>query len=144
VDPEFAVIVAYRCPNCHASLEAWESVPSRFLRCPGCGKASLPPDSMRIDPPPYLGDFGPVLGRLATGGLEEAFDSRPRPMGTARPARPMPTRRLVLGSGFFLTTILFFFSMLDPSAMGRAWIFGLAAVAFLVALARSGRRPRVD
>ena len=144
MDPEFAVIVAYRCPSCHALLEASESVPSRFLQCPACGKASLPPDSMRIAPPPFLKDFGPVLGQFSTGGSGLTPHSRTRPMGTTPPARPRPTGRLVLGTGFFLTTILFFFSMLDPNAMARAWFFGIAAVAFLVALARSGRRPRSD
>ncbi len=56
-------------------------------------------------------------------------------------ARPLPavprsqTARLVLGTGFFLTTFLFLFSLLGPDR-GNTVFFAVAAGAFLLLLAR--------
>src|SRR3954468_22641240 len=45
--PDITFIVAYRCPRCHAALEARTSESQTWLRCPKCGRASLPPEHMR-------------------------------------------------------------------------------------------------
>jgi hypothetical protein len=62
------------------------------------------------------------------------------PLPPRRPAPPTPTTRLILGSGVFLSTSLFIFSLLD-SSYGRSVIFGLAAAACLVLLIRQSKRP---
>ena len=52
--PEITFVVAYRCPNCQAALEARSSEAQQgWLRCPKCGRASLPPElerTSRVDP----------------------------------------------------------------------------------------------
>ena len=50
VEPEITFIVTYRCPSCHAALEARTGEAHTWLRCPECGRASLPPEHMRTIP----------------------------------------------------------------------------------------------
>jgi len=48
---EITFVVSYRCPNCQAALEARSSeVQQGWLRCPKCGRASLPPSTVRPSP----------------------------------------------------------------------------------------------
>lgn len=44
---EITYIVPYRCPNCQVGLEARTSEANSWLRCPNCGRASLPPEPSR-------------------------------------------------------------------------------------------------
>ena len=56
--PEITFIVAYRCPRCHAALEARTSESQTWLRCPKCGRASQPPEHTvtPVSQRPPLGD----------------------------------------------------------------------------------------
>ena len=134
MDPDFVFIVNYSCPRCHAALEARASGPPTWLRCPGCGRASLPPEHMRAPRPP-AGEKEVLIGSFTTGS--EALPIRPRPMARmpGAPGVKPPTGRLVLGSGFFLTTFLFLFSLLEGHAV-RSTLFGVAAAVFLLLLSR--------
>jgi hypothetical protein len=146
VDPDFVFIESYSCPRCHASLEAGVSGPPTWLRCPACGRASLPPEHNRIAPPPYYADERTLLiGNFTTGGALPPLPIRPRAMAPLplQQAPPTPTARLFLGAGFFLTTLLFIFSLLDSNG-GRAGVFGLIAVVCLIFLTRQTGRPREE
>ena len=110
------------------------SGPPAWLRCPSCGRASLPPELTRRPPPP-IDEQTFVIGQFTTSA--DALPIRPRAMAP-RPstvAPKTPTARLLLGTGFFLTTFLFLFSLLEPSGP-RATLFGIAAGVFLFLLAR--------
>jgi hypothetical protein len=135
VDPDFVFIVTYSCPRCHASLEARASGPPTWLRCPTCGRASLPPEHTRRPPASFIDDDTLIIGNFTTAAAP--LPIRPRAMAPLPSSRApkAPTARLLLGTGFFLTTFLFLFSLLESSGV-RAAIFGLAAVVFLICLAR--------
>ncbi len=145
MDPDFVFIVNYSCPRCHASLEARASGPPRWLRCPACGRAALPPEHNRIAPPPFIDDQTLIIGNFTTGGATVPLPIRPRSMAPLPlQRRPQtPTARLLLGSGFFLTTALFVFSLLDSNG-GRAGVFGFIAIICLIMLARQPGRPPRD
>jgi hypothetical protein len=147
VDPDFVFIVNYSCPRCHAALEARASGPPSWLRCPSCGRASLPPDHTRSArrSVTFLDDDTLIIGNFTTGGAAAPLPIRPRGMAPLPSpiAAKTPTAKLVLGSAFFLSTILFVFSLLDSSG-GRAGFFGLAAVVCMILLTRQGNRPPAD
>ncbi len=142
MDPDFIFIVPYECPRCHASLEARASGPPSWLRCPSCGRASLPPEIIRSPPPPIddqaflIGAFSNVPADLPI--RPRAMAPRPSPASTK-----VPTARLLLGTGFFFTVFLFLFSLLEPD-MGRSALFGVAAAVFLFLLARPSAPARDD
>lgn len=148
MDTDFVFIVSYSCPRCQALLESQANGPPTWLRCPACGRASLPPEHNRRSVT-FLDEEPPLLiGNFTTGGPSASLPLRPR--GMAPLPRPLstqqgpatPTARILLGSGFFLTTILFVFSMLDANGE-RAGFFGLIAVICLILLGRqSNRRSR--
>jgi len=134
VNPDLVFIVNYQCPRCHAALEARESGPPTWLRCPACGRASLPPEQIRATRPP-VEEETLLIGAFTTG--PGALPIRPRPMAP-RPSiigSKAQTARLMLGSGFFLTTFLFIFSLLESNAV-RSTVSGIAAGVFLFLLSR--------
>jgi hypothetical protein len=135
VEPDFIFIVNYQCPRCHAALEARASGPPTWLRCPECGRASLPPEHMRTSRQP-IEESNLLVGTFTTNG-STALPIRPRPMAPmpGLPGAKAPTARLMLGSGFFLTMFLFLFSLLESNAM-RSALFGIAAAVFLFLLSR--------
>jgi hypothetical protein len=146
VDPDFVFIVTYACPRCHASLEARASGPPTWLRCPACGRACLPPEHNRISHLPSIDDDMLIIGNFTTAGGTAPLPLRPRamaPLPLRQPAPSTPTARLLLGTGFFLTTIMFVFSLLDADK-SRAGFFGFIAVICLVLLARRTGRPSRD
>jgi hypothetical protein len=145
VNPDFVFIVNYDCPNCHAGLEARGSDSPTWLRCPSCGKASIPPEHARIRPTidretlvigPVTAIAAPANGKLPI---------RPRPM------MPMPevhegksqSTRMLLGAGLFVTIFLALFSLLDQKPT-QAGGFGAASMICLAMLARPGARPSKD
>ncbi len=145
VDPDFVFIVTYQCPRCHADLETRSSGPPAWLRCPSCGRASLPPEHNRDHRPGSI-DAESVVISAPGGGASGAAALPPRPRSMAAmpsaPAPRAPATRLMLGSGFFLTTFLFVFSLLESNGL-RAALFGVTAAVFLFLLSRPvGRDAR--
>ena len=135
MDPDFVFIVPYSCPRCHASLEARASGAPTWLRCPACGRASLPPEHNRSSSSSFIDDQTLVIGNFVTG--HAPLPIRPRAMAPMPPARASkaPTARLLLGTGFFLTMFLSLFSLLESNG-ARSGIFGIASAVFLFLLAR--------
>ncbi|WP_435007764.1 hypothetical protein P12x_005029 [Tundrisphaera lichenicola] len=135
VDPDFVFIVSYECPRCRTALEARASGPPTWLRCPECGRASLPPEHMR-GPRPPVEPQDIKIGTFTTGS-SAALPIRPRSMAPMplNPAARAPAGRLMLGSAFFLTICLFLFSLLSGNA-GRSALFGIASAVFLFLLSR--------
>jgi hypothetical protein len=89
---------------------------------------------MRMAPPP-IDDQTLVIGPFSSPAT--ALPIRPRAMAP-RPqavAPKTPTARLILGTGFFLTVLLFLFSLLEPDG-ARSTLFGVAAAVFLFLLVR--------
>ena len=84
-----------------------------------------------------------MIGNFATGPAP--LPIRPRAMAPLPSSEPSktPTARLLLGTGFFLTTFLFVFSLLESNGT-RAAVFGLAAIVFLILLARPVGRSSED
>jgi hypothetical protein len=147
VDPDFVYIVNYNCPKCQEPLEARLTGPPNWLRCPVCGRACLPPEVSPVSSAStvdFEGNFD-FPGDLAKGGAVGLLPARPRGMAPLpSPARSRtPTSRLLLGSGFFLSTILFLFSLLDFNS-ARAMLFAFVALVCLVLLTRRPSRSRED
>ena len=127
VNPEIIFIVTYPRPRCLTALEARTGAARGWLRCPSCGRASLPPDHMRTTPrfpPATPGEDVLVIGpsaddRLARRGAASPFRSR---SGWAR--------RIALGSLMFLSLIRLFFAVLDQNG-GDMVLYGLATLVSL-------------
>ena len=137
MDDDFVFIVNYTCPRCHAPLEARAIGAPDWLRCPNCGRASLPPDHERIK--------NPIIDRdtLVIGDVRmsmAALPLRPRAM-MPMPSMAAPrvsTARLGLGIGLFLAIIAFVFSLLESNGV-LAVITGVAAAFLLYILSRPNR-----
>jgi len=138
VEPDFVFIVTYACPRCHAALETRSSGPPSWLRCPSCGRASLPPEHNRnVAFRPEVNDEEPAIFIGASDAISAAPPSGPRPMAarpSATPSRAQSTR-LMLGSGFFVAMFLTLFSLLDANP-ALASLFGVASAVFLFLLTR--------
>src|SRR5262249_32662883 len=116
-----------------ARADAW-------LRCPGCGRASQPPDHA-VTPEARAPRLAPGEDVLVIG--PEPEPRRMTPVGVAGPA---PRRSAEPGSpgrgaharGLFAAVVLPVFPFLAPSLTGTA-AFSVAAAVFLVLLARPER-----
>lgn len=136
MEPDFVFIVTYECPRCHAALETRSSGPPAWLRCPSCGRASLPPEHNRNADVSRI-DQEDLFTIPAGASVSAALPLRPRPMAarpSSSPSRAQSTR-LMLGTGFFVTAVLFVFSLLEANAV-RAALFAVASGVFLFLLSR--------
>lgn len=140
-------IVSYRCPHCHAALEARtrDGRASSWLRCPRCGRGGLPPDEAveRLPFPRAPGEEVMVI--------PDYPEPRPlTPVAVSVPgdlddpgghyAQPPPSvRRVVVGSALFVAVIMLVFSFLDESRIGTSF-FGAVALALLLVLTVLSRR----
>jgi DNA-directed RNA polymerase subunit RPC12/RpoP len=129
---EITFIVEYQCPACGAALEARSSETYGWLRCPRCGRASLPPEHMQAPRPRRrepLGDdvlvIGPDHSQTAAG--RSAF-------------RPGSVRRIAASTALFLSLFIALLAWLEQ---GRAvaWLFSVIALACLVCVLFPSRRP---
>ena len=130
-------IVGYPCPRCHAMLEARSSDAYGWLRCPRCGRASLPPEHMRMPPremPPPPEDV------LVIGPSPEYPGMSPVHSNSRRSPRPSGgVRRLVVATGLILSLTLLVISFLDENAL-NAMIFGVITLVIFGFLLLSSRR----
>ncbi len=119
VQPEIAFIVNYRCPRCQAALEARTRESYTWLRCPRCGRASLPPEPMRKAPAPQpLGDDVLVIGD--TPDL--------RSLAPAAHAEPGSARRIALAVGILASLTMLMLSFVDGNNV-NVTIFGSTTLA---------------
>ncbi|WP_406697644.1 transposase [Singulisphaera sp. Ch08] len=132
---EITYIVAYRCPNCQAALEARSSEAQTWLRCPKCGRASLPPELVRtphVDPI-LPGDDVLVIGPAAhAAGLDSG---EPRPS----PAYSGAVRRVLLVVGILAAFMMLMTSFVERDFMNVA-IYGVVAIVLLVIMGFTGAR----
>ena len=104
---EVVPTTTYSCPNCHVALDAPAGAWDGWLRCPSCGRASLPPEPARA----YIGraaqvsgheNGAPARGRLARAMARASRSSAPH---TGRMAHTSPAR-LIFTTGFVLCLLL--------------------------------------
>jgi predicted Zn finger-like uncharacterized protein len=131
VEPEITFIVAYQCPACRAALEAKSGLAQGWVRCPKCGRASLPPEHMRAVPrarattePAGEGDDVLFIGP----------DPGPRTLNPIDSGSPAPVsisgRSVLFGAGFVISLFLALVSILDQNTI-NAGIFGFLALLML-------------
>lgn len=133
---EITYIVAYRCPNCQAALEARTTEANTWLRCPKCGRASLPPDLVRtprIDPI-LPGDDVLVIG---TGADVPGLDSGEQ--GAYRRAYPGAVRRVVLAILLLSSLSSVSMAFLKGNFVGVG-IYGVVTILLVVTMGFTGRR----
>ena len=133
-------IVSYQCPHCGAALEGRTARADAWLRCPGCGRASQPPDHA-VTPEDRAPRLAPGEDVLVIG--PEPEPRRMTPVGVVGPAprrsaEPGSPVRVAYAAGLFVAVVLLVFSFLDRSLTGTA-AFSVAAAVFLVLLARPER-----
>lgn len=144
MNSELVFYTTYTCPRCHFALESDSEGPPTWLRCPRCGRASMPPEIVHRSPLAGVSDQGQSLPRDLADPAD-AGPIRPRPMA-ARPAETpskTPTLRLILGIAFFLALLIFVFSLLNGERV-QAGVFGVASAGLLFVLARPGRHAPMD
>lgn len=127
-----AFIVSYRCPRCQATLEAGPKQADSWLRCPKCGRPSLPPAFTRAFVPPpavegdviYIGDF-------------DRLNAIPPALPSSSAAGS--AWRMLFLAGLLICAALLIFSLLDQDVI-KASIFGLGALVCLGFLVVPRRR----
>ena len=129
---EITYIVEYQCPTCGAALEARSSETYGWLRCPSCGRASLPPEHMQVPRPRHrepLGNDVLVIGpnRSGASGGRSGF-------------RPGSVRRIVASTALFLSLFLALLAWLEQERV-VVRLFGLIALGCLVCAVLPSRRP---
>lgn len=133
--PEITFIVTYPCPGCQASLEAKSRATQGWLRCPRCGRASLPPDTVKpppLDSDPSLDDDVLVIG---PGAKEDGA-----PLRVAAASRyPGGARRVTMAVSLLITLTLLGFAFSDGNFVGVA-IYGAIFTALLMGLVTISRR----
>jgi hypothetical protein len=133
--PEITFIVAYRCPRCHAALEARTAESHSWIRCPKCGRASLPPEHMRTPSlrPMPLGDDVLVIGPTTDyPGMLRGTASQPV-------SHPGGARRVALAVGILASLTMLMISFLEGNGLNVA-IFGATTVLLFAVLGYTARR----
>ena len=128
--PEITFIVAYPCPRCQAALEVRSGQARDWVRCPKCGRPSLPPEHVRAVPNlRAVGEDVLIIGPDPDPGP----NTRPFPPAhsAAPEVWPFSPRSVLFGVGFIFTLILGVVSYIDPD-WGNPVIYGALSLVFLV------------
>jgi hypothetical protein len=134
VASEITFLVSYQCPRCHAALEAGAADPASWLRCPKCGRASLPPSP----------SLSPSVPRAAQADGEVLFigpgdEARTLHAPTAPRATAGATRRIAFITGLLVSSLVLVFALLGQDSL-VASVAGLAALIFVGLLAIPAKR----
>ena len=120
---EMTFIVDYRCARCDAALEARSGQAYGWLRCPRCGRATLPPEHMKT---PRRRDRTPLGPDVLVIGPEPSRTSSP-----ARSSYPSGSFRRVAGaSAMFLSLLIALLSLLEHDQIGSS-VFAIIALVCL-------------
>ena len=134
--PEVVFVVPYPCPHCRATLEGRTAARGAWLRCPRCGKASRPPDSVAAPPELRKRPDDVFVIDEATAAAPPPPPMTPAAAAAAELPRHEPPGarpgRVIASAGLFVSVCLTVYAFLDRSTTLTAG-FALAAVAFLVA-----------
>jgi hypothetical protein len=138
VSSEIVFIDTYLCPHCRAELETRVNNWDGWLRCPGCGLPSLPPEA-NVRRRPRRGASGPRLPDdvLLISDSPEGAASSTEPLLSpvaVRPSQNSPAR-LVFKTAFVVSLILAFIQFLDHKTTNMT-IFGILAAGFFLLLLR--------
>jgi hypothetical protein len=129
----------YSCLNCRAELEAKLGAWDGWLRCPACGRVSLPPEPVGLP-----NESQPPAAASALNGV-------PEPAFTPGPDVPLEFRRVAAGrmahtslarliftTGLVLCLLLSLIYFIDfkPIPLG---IFGFLSIVFFLLLLRTPR-----
>ena len=146
-NPDITFIVGYPCPRCHAMLEARSGDTCGWLRCPECGRASLPPEHMRTSPPrrppPKGGDvlfIGPspeIEAGAGPSGMTPAFR---RPRRSRHRRHPGGVARVAMATALILSLTGLVTSLLDRNALGAAILGFITLILFGALLMRAKGR----
>ena len=136
---EITYIVVYRCHRCGASLEARTDRAHSWVRCPKCGRGSLPPDNM---PAPRAEWRAPTADDVLVIGPEpETRPARPPGLRWLPYLDPYPgsAKRIAIGTVLFVSLLMFLFAAIDQNGV-NACIFAFIAVVLFLILVRPTRR----
>jgi len=135
------LIVTYSCPHCRVQLETQSDGWEGWLRCPACGRASLPPEPVGVrDASQRLAASSKDNATLVAADLPEGpviLDGL-RPVITLRASHTSPAR-LIFTTGFVLSLVLALLAFLDLKPRTTA-IFGFLAITFFLMLLRTPRK----
>ncbi len=138
------MIVTYSCPHCRAQLEAQFDGWDGWMRCPACGRASLPPepvnfgDATRGVGVPNSDDTAPASAHSAAVPtiLEDPGQNLALSSDYTSPAR------LIFTTGCVSSFVLALLAFLDMRPVPAA-IFGFLTVTFFLMLLRRPRKRAV-
>lgn len=134
MEPEITFLVSYRCPRCQAILEARGGLSQGWVRCPSCGRPSLPPETMR----------SPAVARPSGDVLVIGPEPSDRPFGSAqvrsRSPRAVRARAAFFGAGFLLSLLLALLALLDRNPANAMAFCGLAVACPILWAVTSRRR----
>jgi DNA-directed RNA polymerase subunit RPC12/RpoP len=133
-------VATYSCPNCRAELEAEQTAWDGWLRCPACGRVSLPPDPVIIPsdtrPEAAAGtDNGESEPAFAPGQAAPLVIPKP---AIGRMAHTSPAR-LIFTTGLVLCLLLTLIAFIDQKPVGLG-IFGFLSIVFFLLLLRTPRK----
>ncbi len=137
---EVVSTLTYSCPYCHTELDPPAGHWDGWLRCPSCGRPSLPPEP-KISP--YIISRAAASSRADDTALDAGSPSgatnldAPKPL-TGRMAYTSPAR-VVFTTGFVLCLLLALIYFLD-FAPGKLTLFGFLTIAFFLLLLRTPRK----
>ncbi|SIO44593.1 hypothetical protein SAMN05444166_4790 [Singulisphaera sp. GP187] len=133
---EITYIVAYRCPNCQAALEARTSEAQTWLRCPKCGRANLPPELVRT---PRVDPILPGDDVLVIGPATDAPGLDTGEQGGYHRTYPGAVRRVALAILLLSSVSSVATAFLTGNFMKVA-IFGVITIFLLVITSLTARR----
>ena len=140
---EIVYIDTYLCPHCRAELEAGFDKWQGWLRCPGCGLPSLPPELARLRAPRRMGAAATVADDvlIISDSPDRHMSTDLRMPSAAGKFSQMSPTRLVFRTGLLVSLALAFVAFLDHKTTNMT-IFGVLAVGFFLLLLRKpGTRP---
>jgi hypothetical protein len=129
----------YACPHCRAGLESRVRAWQGWLRCPSCGKASLPPEP--AVPAPQVSSWPNLPEDRLDSALSTAPDENPSApdgpavIGAGRSLMGSPAR-LIFVTGFGVSLFMLLIEFLENQISGMA-IFGFLSMVFFLLLLRT-------
>ncbi len=123
-------LVTYECPRCQASLEARGRALSTWLRCPKCGRPSLPPMETLIMSQRRM---------QASEGIMYIGAEAERSERASKPSPMAAVRRILLAVAFLTALTLLVNAFLEGNPFNVV-AFGLATIVLLAFLIFTGRR----
>ena len=146
MDVDIAYYVTYHCPRCKLELEAENGGWRGWLRCPGCGTPSLPPEILLGHPTTrrrVVQRGGEDAEVLVIGDDEAQIDpaaDRP-PLIEAPPSPLLSVLSMVFLTGLVMSLFILLIAYLDENQTLTA-VFGFLSFVFFILLLRVPSRAR--